>query len=467
MNKKYTYVLLPLIVIITCFVLWAPSQLMITDELSYYFQAQNWIFGNSGNTLIDVISGTTYTLIEGHYPPGNSFILAGLLKINDSLIYYIGLFYLIGSILFLYKSLRKSNLPLISLGVVYLFIPLVFITRTTMSEMPSLFLVSLGINLYYNNNTKSYLWLAFITGLSIAFRETNILLLAPLAFFISRNYVYSAFAFLLGASFRCIGYYILKTNPFFVKEGYPFGLEYVPDTLIIYSIILLIFLPLSPIWFTKVPRERIKTFGIALISFLTLHLVYGYVAHVYSGYTNGLLLNGRFWIPASPFFVIAMGYYIRDKKWINKNWIGILTMILIVIVQTGIHYKSYHRQSEYLQFRNALQANTKDHITFIDLNSRTPIYRYIYPFVLEHKWSDINLMNDKFHMQKTFEATDVFRIALISSGATVAQSSRNSQFYNMINETRENYLVENILEICPNTNSCLNIYEVRKMKANQ
>ena len=287
---------------------------MITDEISYYFQLQNWLYGNAQGTIIDAVSGTTYSLIEGHYPPGTSFILSILYWIHNPLIYFNGLMYLIVSIFLLYKCLRKLKLPIISLSAIYLFLPLVFIARTTMSEMPSLLLVSVGVYLYFVNKSKSYLWLAFITGLSVAFRETNILLLAPLAFFISKNYVLSAIAFLGGLSFRFIGYYILINNPLLIKEGYPFGIEFLPDTFIVYAIVLLILLPLSPLWFTKVPRLHNRPFAIGLFSFLGLHLVYGYVASVYSGYTNGVILNGRFWIPTLPLFVIALGYFLKSKS---------------------------------------------------------------------------------------------------------------------------------------------------------
>lgn len=433
---------------------------MITDEISYYFQAKNWLFGNSNNTIIDAVSGTTHSLIEGHYPPGNSFVLAGLLGINESMIYLIGLFYLIGAILIIYKCLERINLPLQSLAVIYLYVPLIFIARTTMSEMPSLLLVALGVYLYYQNKSKSYLWLAFITGLSLAFRETNLLLLAPLAFFISKNYFFSALAFVFGLSFRLIGYFFLKTNPLFLKEGYPFGLEYIPDTIIIYSIILLIFLPLSPIWFKRVPRENLKPFALGLISFLVLHLVYGYVAHVYSGYTNGLLLNGRFWIPTLPIFVIAMGYSIKEIKWVNKKWIGVIVILLIAASHIGIHYKSNSQQSIYIQFRDTIKRATKDQTTFIDMNSRTPIYRYIYPFVSDRKWSDINLVNDDYHLDQALDKNPNFRVVIISSGATVAQSSRNGQFYDILTNLREKCIVKNLLELCPGSNSCLNIYEV-------
>lgn len=438
---------------------------MITDEISYYFQAKYWFFGNSNNTIIDAINGTTHSLIEGHYPPGNSFVLSVIMNIKESLIHSLGLFYMIGAIFIMYKCLSKLNLPIISLCTIYLFLPLIFISRTTMSEMPSLLLVAFSVYLYYKNSKTSYLWLAFITGLSLAFRETNLLLIAPLAYFISRNYFYSAIAFLGGLSFRFLGYYILRTNPIFLKEGYPFGIEYIPDTLIIYAIVVLLLLPLSPIWFTKVPREELRPFALAILSFLGLHLVYGYVAHVYSGYVNGILLNGRFWIPALPIFVIALGHFLKGEKWIHKKWISAIVILAILFANVGIHYKSYTQQSVYSQFENTIKENTIGQVSFIDMNNRTPIYRYIYPFALKRKWSDINLVNDDFHLQQVFKTNKSFRIVLISSGATVAQSSRNSQFYEKISKLKEDYLVKNVLEFCPISNSCLNIYEV-KQKSN-
>jgi len=349
-NTKYTYVLLPILIIVTCFVIWSPDHLMITDELSYYFQAKHWFGGNVNNTIIDAVSGTTHTLIEGHYPPGNSLLLSIISMVHPSAIYYMGLIYLIGSIILCYVTLKHVNLPPIGILALYLFLPLIFIARTTMSEMPSLFLVALGVYIYFKDKPKSYVWLAFITGLSLAFRETNLLLLAPFAFFISKNLINSLLAFIAGLSLRLIGYYYLKSNPLFVKEGYPFGIEYLPDTVIIYSVVLLVLLPLSPLWFTKVPRENLKPMIIGLVSFLGLHLVYGYVAHVYSGYTNGILLNGRFWIPTLPIFTIALGYFVKEIKWLNKTRVVSLIILLIACANIGVHSITANKQNEYHQF---------------------------------------------------------------------------------------------------------------------
>lgn len=435
---------------------------MITDEISYYFQSRNWLGGNVTNTIIDAVSGTTYTLIEGHYPPGTSFLLAVFNKIGNSSIYLSGLFYLLVSIVIMYRCLRMQNLPIIALSILYLFIPLIFIARTTMSEMPSLLLVTIGVFLYYLNKDKSYLWLAFITGLSVSFRETNIILLAPLAFYISRNYFFSFLAFFIGTSFRFIGYFLLTGNPFLLKEGYPFGIEFLPDTVIIYTVVLLILLPLSPLWFTKVPRQELKPFTLAILSFLGLHLLYGYVAHVYSGYSNGLLLNGRFWIPALPIFVVALGYYLKGRLWINKMWVAVIVVSLIIVTNLGLHYKSSLKQNEYQQFSKSIETISKEQLTFIDMNSRTPIFRYIYPYVTDRNWSDINLVTDDSHVEEAFEKYGEFQVIIISSRATVSQSNRNSQFNTILSKLKNKYSVTNIKELCPGSNSCMNVYEIVK-----
>jgi hypothetical protein len=62
----------------------------------------------------------------------------------------------------------------------------------------------------------------------------------------------------------------------------------------------------------------------------------------------------------------------------------------------------------------------------------------------------------------TFDKYERFRVAIISSGATVAKSSRNSHFNLTLNNLKEKYNVINIKELCPDANSCLNVYEVSK-----
>lgn len=459
-NNKYTYVLLPIIIIITCFVAWTPSQLIITDEISYYFQSLNWINGNTGNTIIDSVSGTTYTLIEGHYPPGNSFILSLAHSLYSRLFYLLGFFYLLGSIYLCYKILKENHIPFLSLSVLYLFVPLIVISRTSMSEMPSLFLVTVGIYLYFKNGSKSYIYLAFLTGLSVAFRETNILLLAPFTFFISRNYIYTILAFLIGVSFRTMGYYILIMNPFYIKEGYPFGFKYLPETILVYAIILIILLPLSPFWFSKVPQEKKVPFQIAIGSFLLLHLFYGYLGHDYSGCLNGIILNGRFWIPALPIFVVALGYYIKDTRFVNKTYISVLIIFFIIICNVGVHYKSNQKEKVYQEFSAIIKKESKGELTFIDMNYRTPIFRYIYSYVQDRDWSNINLVNNEYHISQLLKNRIKFRVVIITSTATSAQNNRNSKFYKIIETLKIKYSTKEIISICPDLSSCINIYEV-------
>ncbi|HAV28742.1 MAG TPA: hypothetical protein DCW93_02370, partial [Saprospirales bacterium] len=127
-----------------------------------------------------------------------------------------------------------------------------------------------------------------------------------------------------------------------------------------------------------------------------------------------------------------LGYFISSKSIPKQNWFAIPVVAIIAITTLGVYYKSSLQKSDYVQFSETLKWTSKNQLTFIDLNSRTPILRYIYPFATDRKWSDINFVNDNQHISQAFEKYGTFQVAILSSESTIAQSNRNTQFNSIL-----------------------------------
>lgn len=461
MRDLLLLLLIPILIVLGCFALFTPSSLMITDELSYYFQMLDWLYDDYA-AVVDSVSQKPHNLIEGHYPSGTSLILSMFYYIDHRLVYFSGLCYYVLSIIatyFIIKDLSKSYL---SLAPLFLFVPLILISRTTMSEMPSLLLVSLGVFLFIKKDKypSAYLWLAFITGVSIAFRETNLLLLAPLAIYVSRNYIWSLLVFLLGGTVRLYTYYITTGNPFFIKEGAPFGVEYILSTIWIYAIVLVVLLPFSFLWIRKLPRVEYRLFGFSLLSFLMLHLFYGYLAHQYSGIVNGVILNGRFWIPTLPLFIVALAYFIEDQKWLKSNLVSYVYVIIVAVVQVSTHLVADNKEQEYLTVSDTVAEYSKGYLVATDLRMRTGMRRYIYPIIHDRSFTEILQIYDSVNLENIWKKHKQFRVMSIESNGTHQQMKRANKEKPILDKLKKEYNVKLIEENCPSF--CLKVYEVRK-----
>lgn len=456
--KDVQYLIYSVVGIIACIVLYPPAHLMITDEISYYYQSLTWTTGSSSYIISDAITGKEINLIEGYYPGGTTLLMAALHAIDINAMYLLGFLSLMISILFVSKVLRKLELSSLGFAAMLMFIPLIFISRTCMSEMPSLILVSLSLYLYYYRDkwNTAYLGIALIAGISLAFRETNLLLIAPLALVSSRNIILSAIAFVLGLSLRFSTYYWFTGDPFFVKAGSGFGLHYILSNIPIYAIVLLVLLPLSPVWIRYVHNREKKLFIFILTSFLLLHLIYGYQAYKYSGYVGGMILNGRFWIPALPFFVIALAYWIKAHDWIrSKFYIYPLLAITIVVNLLGHHY-AHKQMNEHVQISQWIDEHLDSNkIVIADMEATTAMKRYIYPLINDYRWSNIKRLKPKDLNNRV-----QYQVLSIETNKNQRQQIRNNTIAKKLETISIGKTLNLVDEKCHPSGKCIRLYHL-------
>lgn len=454
MKDRFLFLWLPTSIVTVCIFIYSPGHLMITDELSYYFQSLWW----QDHTLAvsNSILGYVHSHIEGHYPPGTSFMLYLAQLISSDMIYWMGPLYWIASLYTMYVTTKAHNRSLWSLFPLFTFVPLVFIMRTTMSEMPSLLLVSVGVYCYTLRHRKKnvYMILAFVTGLSLAFRETNVLLLSPLMIHASKNFLWSTVFFSIGLFIRLIGYFHLIGDPYYIKEGYPFGIDYILDNIWIYATVTIVFLPFGWLWLRHIGRPYI----IAILSFLTVHLCYGYQAYEASGVLNGFLLNGRFCIPALPIFITGLSQQIKLYSIFNNAYLKGVYLVGILLLQGYVHQKSYQRQSDYRAISLAIETLPPENILAVDLSYRTAMRRYVYPFIHDRNWVDIGTLYDTRTIKQLQTLVQPVTIITLESYGTTAKQDRMRYDLEIIDALYEQKIISPMDTICTGAHACLKLF---------
>lgn len=455
--KDYFFLIVSIALVVLVGLLFTPAHLMVTDELSYYFQGLLLMQGPDAATITDYLTGQDISLIEGYYPGGTPLLMGLLHSIHPAVMYWQGLICLLITLWLMTQILKRLNLSALALAPLLCYVPLIYISRTCMSEMPSLVLVSTGLYLYFcrAESKWSYFWVSIIAGLSLSFRETNLILIAPLAFLLSRNYLLSIIGFLLGLSLRFYLYYLFTGEAFYLKSGSGFGIQYFISNIPIYAFVLLALLPLSPYWLIKIKGKNRLYFTLILAGFLFIHLIYGYQAYKYSGYVGGMILNGRFWIPALPFFVVALGYLINDNDWVRNQFFTFIFTGLVSIFFLAGHYYMHQQMMEHKEITDWIDTHTdEEDIIITDMQHTTPMKRYSYPLLSKRKWSDI----------KSVETNQIpldgkVKMIIVTSQRTAQQAKRNTVMQGHINRLSQAKDWKLKANPCFASGKCLELYE--------
>lgn len=382
-------------------------------------------------------------IIEAEYAIGTPLLLAPLIKwFGHHAVFTLPIFCLGLSYILMYKSLIHLGYNGLGVLLFLMFLPLLFITRTIMSEMPSLLLVSISLFLLIKNeNTQRHYWVIFLLGgISVLFRETNALIFGPILLYIffqnsTNKKVIHSVIFLVGLSTRLIANYIVYQNAFHLKHGYPFSISYIPNNIILYSTILLVLIPGGLLLIARYSGKYDKLFLTIIGIFTATHLCYGYDATDYSGYKMGLILNGRFYIPLLPIFAICLGYFLTTLKPNFKVWITRLIYIGAVVIGVGSQYYLHHITSNHRQVADAI-STYKDQVLIFDHTVHSNIVRYINPYLGNvNKSLDISRIADSNVIDQLFDKTDQAYIVTSERNETRDKKSRNNDINKYIDTT--------------------------------
>jgi 4-amino-4-deoxy-L-arabinose transferase-like glycosyltransferase len=290
-----------------------PASTVITDEVGYLEPAYAFSQGSVCLEKISALSGEVYCRPSGGYLPGTSAVMAP----------FVALFgwrgaYLVPALAVAVATLCTASWlraagrsPLFALMVLG-YPPLLVLGRTAMSDVPSAALAALGLWLFWTGGAdRRGRWLAsgFIAGLSLSFRETNVLLFGPfyLGVLIRREKGVGPLVAggIAGSMVRPLLTAIVFDDPFYVfPTSYTFAWSHVSANLPIYALALLVFVPGGLIAALLYRGERWPEVVATAVIFCGVYLSYGYRGEE-SGLLKGLILGPRYFAPLTPLLAFA------------------------------------------------------------------------------------------------------------------------------------------------------------------
>lgn len=343
-NKSYYeyLVFLPFLLYAYIFCISNTNVSVLIDETYYLRQALAFSEGQTHTTIINPVTNESELVRPSDYPPGTS-IIASLFMYNGNWTnaFYMPILSLLLIHILLFVWLRKMSLSAFYSLILYLFPPILIMSRVVSSDMISALIIVIIWKMYFTCKENKYhsviLIIGFLSGLSLIFRETNILFIAPLMLlYVLRKDSKITFVitgFVIALSIKLFLSYILFNDPFYLKDPeYGFSIYAVPQNAIIYFPILLLFFPgaiIFPFLYKGKHRIEILTTVIIVIIFF---LSYDFRGQN-SGLLKSLIIAPRFFIPLIPILIISIAHYV-DHKFRKRE--EILKYIYLVILLASL-----------------------------------------------------------------------------------------------------------------------------------
>ncbi|MFK7773767.1 MAG: hypothetical protein AB8F94_16570 [Saprospiraceae bacterium] len=272
-----------------------------------------------------------------------------------------GIISLVGAYFFTIKTLENCELDQRFALLLFIFFPATLLSRTLMSDLPSLLMISWFLYLM-TLNSKSMLHFfsaGILAGAAILFREPNLLLVLPFLVspFLKReinNGIYGILGFSIAIGIRLLGSYWAFGDPFFMKDpGVSFSLSFFFNNLIFYMPFLFLVIPLGG-WAVYQYKSRFQIeIQIALLLFVGLYLFYGYNGTYFSG-MKSVVLGPRFLIPSLPLFAICVSKLCEREFKFIKTLLLPFAVISILITQFAGHFYNAAQQEAFLGLENKI-----------------------------------------------------------------------------------------------------------------
>ncbi len=325
MSTPVNRILLLAFTFLFSFLFFYPTFFFSVDELSYVTRSLAFSEGRSDLVQVTVMANE-FSWAPADYPLGTAFFLSPFAWIFDKGIFFSGAVYVLASFYFIYRILEKLDRVSVLPFVVFLvFPPTIYFSRGVMSEMPSLALISFFCYGFFcwESGWKKFFLLGVLAGLSILFRETNILLCGGLVllpcFKDARKFIGFTIGVLLGIIPRIITSSYFYGDAVYVKKAASFDWLAIGHNFSLYFVITIILLPGGLYVLYKMKGLFARPIQISLGLFILLHLFYTYHSGDHSGSLVSIFYNGRYFIPTLPLWCIAYADFFKQYTFVDNN----------------------------------------------------------------------------------------------------------------------------------------------------
>lgn len=354
------------------FLLFPPRVLLVTDEFNYVGQALAFARGASTVPGAEPLLPANPLPAMSNYPPGTSLLQAPLVALFGWRgAPALSVAALIIATLVTMRWLRDLRYNEGFAILVPAYAGTLLFARLAMSDVPSAAIVAVTLWLTWRAERR-WPWAVsagLMAGISILFRETNAVLLAPIVIAAMlrdrRTFVLVSAGVLAGAVARLWISHEMFGAPFYVRDsGFGFSTAAAVRNLPVLAALLLVAVPLGALlpWLYRGPHRA------ALLTAISLHvgvfLFYDYSAHQESGLVRGVMLTSRFFVPAMPVFaLLAADVYPRLLAGLRGNAVvshhatrGALA--LVVLVAFAIHPAVHRAEEDPIAIVTAIQTHT-------------------------------------------------------------------------------------------------------------
>lgn len=356
------------------FALTYPTTYKIFDEVKYAEQAM-------GFAQFDAYPQATIRSIPLDYPVGTALLAVPVIWLfGVSGVFAMTMICLLTGLYLTMLTLRQLGYDDKWAFILLLFPPLIVLSRSFMSDIPAMMLVSGFLYLFFQKHRshRNQLLLGIVGGAILIFREPVFLIFIPFLFHRGVKEYDQRKSLLLGLVIglilKPISGLIFFNDPFFIKDpGTSFGLMTLPTNMLIILAVFLIFIPLGPIVMSKYRGPLKKTILFSIGMYTALIAFYTYNG-LNSGLLKGMILGPRFFIPILP--LIAICYADLDKQLKPRVSESIKKAIMLfgVIFFVGAQVLGSRFENEQMKFADLLSPMQNGQVMTNDLGEA---YKYV------------------------------------------------------------------------------------------
>lgn len=339
-------IIAPLLCYVIGFALFLPAAFAVVDEGLYVAQAVAFARGERSLPRTDPITGAVSVEPVSTYPIGTALLQTPFVRIGGwRAAAGASVVALLVTVLVLAKWLRETGADPQFALLFLLYAPVLVLGRIAMSDVPSACVVTLGLWLLWRGRPggAGMQWMAgAMCGLSLMFRETNVLIVFPfiVGAVLRRDQRWPALVggVTAGIMIRLASFWWMYGDPFYVRDhGAGFALSVIPSNALLYAIALTVLLPggLVAVYLYRGPRRA------EIIAAVALMFVF-YVCYRYSGSQSTrlqqLVLGPRFFIPLVPVMIIACAHAVSPsaRAWLSRGG-GNLVAGLACVAAFAVH----------------------------------------------------------------------------------------------------------------------------------